>query len=207
MPPTQPGGGAILRQDGVVIRQGPSVSLPPVIAACGLLLACSLFLGCGAASAGRPLAVPPVAKLPAARSSHLVEIVMENREYGDVIGSPSAPYVNRLARRYGLATASHAITHPSLPNYIALTSGTTGGIESDCTSCSVDARNLPDQLEGPQALQCACVQPARSTAAKLTTDQRLYVYRRQSCLRCGAPVEWFDLANRRAYACPVEQAR
>lgn len=53
----------------------------------------------------------------------------------------------------------------------------------------------------------ACVQPARSTAAKLTTDQRLYVYRRQSCLRCGAPVEWFDLANRRAYACPVEQAR
>jgi len=53
----------------------------------------------------------------------------------------------------------------------------------------------------------ACVQPARSTAARLTRDQRLYVYRRQSCLRCGAPVEWFDLANRRAYACPVEQPR
>ncbi len=53
----------------------------------------------------------------------------------------------------------------------------------------------------------SCVQPARSTAARLTRDQRLYVYRRQSCLRCGAPVEWFDLANRRAYACPVEQTR
>ncbi len=77
-----------------------------------------------------------------------MEIVMENREYGEVIASPSAPYVNRLAHRYGLATASHAITHPSLPNYIALTSGTTGGIESDCTSCSVDAPNLIDQLEG-----------------------------------------------------------
>ena len=73
---------------------------------------------------------------------------MENREYGEVIGSPSAPYVNRLARRYGLAEASHAITHPSLPNYIALTSGTTGGIQSDCTSCSVDTPNLIDQLEG-----------------------------------------------------------
>ena len=53
----------------------------------------------------------------------------------------------------------------------------------------------------------AGVQPARSTPARLGPDQRLYVYRRQSCLRCGAPVEWFDLANRRAYACPVEQPR
>ena len=58
----------------------------------------------------------------------------------------------------------------------------------------------------------ACVQPARTgsrprTAAQLSRDRRLYVYRRESCLRCGAPVEWFDLANRRAYACPVEQPR
>jgi formamidopyrimidine-DNA glycosylase len=53
----------------------------------------------------------------------------------------------------------------------------------------------------------AAVTPTRKTAAGLTRDQRLYVYRRQSCLRCGAPVEWFDLANRRAYACPVEQSR
>ncbi|MGZ4707442.1 MAG: Fpg/Nei family DNA glycosylase [Acidimicrobiales bacterium] len=53
----------------------------------------------------------------------------------------------------------------------------------------------------------ACVEPARTSAARLTRDQRLYVYRRQSCLRCGAPVQWFDLANRRAYACPVEQPR
>jgi phosphatidylinositol-3-phosphatase len=111
------------------------------------LLACGLALGCGAARAGRPLAVGPVAQLPAAKGSHLVEIVMENLEYGEVIGSPSAPYINGLARRYGLAQASYAISHPSLPNYIALTSGSTGGIESDCTSCSVRALNLVDQLE------------------------------------------------------------
>ncbi len=73
---------------------------------------------------------------------------MENAEYDEVIGNRAAPYVNRLAREYGLATASYAITHPSLPNYLALTSGSTHGVESDCTSCTVSSgANLVDQLE------------------------------------------------------------
>jgi len=61
---------------------------------------------------------------------------------------PRAPYINSLAGRYGLATASYAVTHPSLPNYLSLTSGSTHGIEADCTSCSVSAPNIVDQLEG-----------------------------------------------------------
>ncbi len=72
---------------------------------------------------------------------------MENKELGDVIGSPDAPYINRLAKRYGLATASYGVQHPSLPDYLALTSGSTHGIDSDCTSCHVAARNIVDQLE------------------------------------------------------------
>jgi hypothetical protein len=83
----------------------------------------------------------------AATRSHVVVIVMENKEYGQVIGSGSAPYTNRLARRYGLATAAYGIRHPSLPNYLALTGGSTFGIDSDCTDCHVGARNLVDQLE------------------------------------------------------------
>jgi formamidopyrimidine-DNA glycosylase len=51
------------------------------------------------------------------------------------------------------------------------------------------------------------VQPPRSGVGRLDRHQRLYVYRRPTCLRCGSEVEWFDLANRRAYACPVEQSR
>ncbi len=113
-----------------------------------IVLACLAAGGCGGgARAGRPLALGNPERLPAPGSSHVVEIVMENAEYGEVIGNRSAPYINGLARRYGLATASYAITHPSLPNYIALTSGTTGGLESDCTSCTVDAPNIVDQLE------------------------------------------------------------
>lgn len=111
-------------------------------------LAVLALAGCGHAAAGKPLALGKEGSLPRSRSSHVVVMVMENEEYGEVIGSRSAPYVNSLARRYGLATASYAMTHPSLPNYLALTSGSTQGIESDCTSCGVRARNVVDQLEG-----------------------------------------------------------
>jgi hypothetical protein len=119
--------------------------LPALLTA--LLLAPMGALGCGGAQAGRPLAVGAAAKLPVSRASHVVTVVMENAEYGEVIGSSKAPYVNALARRYGLATQSFAITHPSLPNYLALTSGSTHGVSSDCTDCHVAAANIVDQLE------------------------------------------------------------
>jgi hypothetical protein len=75
-------------------------------------------------------------------------MVMENAEYDEVIGNAGAPYINSLARRYGLATRSYAIAHPSLPNYLALTSGSTAGIDSDCSSCSDPMTSIADQLEG-----------------------------------------------------------
>ena len=113
-----------------------------------VVLLSALAGACGQASPGPALSLGGTAALPASRSSHVIVIVMENAEYGEVIGSSAAPYVNGLARRYGLATQSYAIRHPSLPNYIALTSGSTQGIDSDCTGCHVAARNIVDQLEG-----------------------------------------------------------
>jgi hypothetical protein len=62
--------------------------------------------------------------------SHVVWIMLENVGYS-VIHSASAPYLNSLADRCGLATNYLAISHPSLPNYIALTSGSTQGITDD----------------------------------------------------------------------------
>src|ERR1700738_919910 len=69
---------------------------------------------------------------------HVFVIVMENHEYGDVIGSASAPYINGVARQYGLATNAYGISHPSLPNYMALTSGDTF-FTDDCLTCRTDA--------------------------------------------------------------------
>src|SRR5205823_490313 len=70
--------------------------------------------------------------------SRIVVVVMENHEYGQIIGNPDAPYINELAQSGGLATAFYGIDHPSLPNYLALTGGSTFGIGSDCGSCQVD---------------------------------------------------------------------
>lgn len=79
---------------------------------------------------------------------HAVIIVMENKEYSQIIGSREAPYLNRLAKREGLATHFYAIRHPSLPNYLALLGGSTFGIDTNCTNCKVRRTTLVDQLEG-----------------------------------------------------------
>jgi phosphatidylinositol-3-phosphatase len=89
----------------------------------------------------------PILHLRGGAPAHIAVVVMENEEYGDIIGSRATPYINRLAERYGLARAMYATTHPSLPNYLALTGGSTFGIDSDCTDCSVHAAGLIDQLQ------------------------------------------------------------
>jgi phosphatidylinositol-3-phosphatase len=65
--------------------------------------------------------------------THVWWIVMENHEYGSVIGNPSAPYLNGLASKYDLLTNFYATVHPSEPNYIALVAGSTLGVNSDGT--------------------------------------------------------------------------
>ena len=61
----------------------------------------------------------------------MIWVVFENHSYSQIIGASSAPYFNQLASQCGLATNFHAETHPSLPNYIAMTSGSTQGITDD----------------------------------------------------------------------------
>jgi hypothetical protein len=55
-------------------------------------------------------------------------IVMENRSYQQAMAEP---FTAHLASEYAVATNDHAVAHPSLPNYLALTSGTTFGITDD----------------------------------------------------------------------------
>jgi hypothetical protein len=84
---------------------------------------------------------------PFPRLARVAVIVLENRSYEQVIGSPSAPYLNALARRSALATRYYAITHPSLPNYIALTGGSVFEITKNCARCDVSGRNIVGQLD------------------------------------------------------------
>ena len=80
---------------------------------------------------------------------HVIWIWMENHPYDEIIGAKAAPFANRLAARCGLATNSHNITHPSLPNYIAATSGGTQGISDDCgpSECPRRVQSLFGQLQ------------------------------------------------------------
>jgi phospholipase C len=78
---------------------------------------------------------------------HLIVVVEENHSFEQIIGSPAAPFINRLAAQGTLLTDYHAITHPSLPNYVALLSGRTGHIRSDCVNCTTSGPTLVDQLE------------------------------------------------------------
>ncbi len=113
-----------------------------------LLLSLLFAAGCSDAKPGTPLSPGHATGLPRSSASHVIVVVMENEEDTDVIGSRAAPYTNALAHRYALASESFAIRHPSLPNYLALTSGATQDVNSDCTDCHVAAANLVDQLEG-----------------------------------------------------------
>jgi phosphatidylinositol-3-phosphatase len=78
--------------------------------------------------------------------AHIVVVMMENHSYGEVIGNPAAPFLNGLASRGALFTNSHAITHPSEPNYLALFSGSTHGVTDDSCPLRFTGPNLAAQL-------------------------------------------------------------
>lgn len=102
---------------------------------CLILLAALVVPAAGAAAADRT-PEPPRAFV----------IVLENRELSEVIGSPEAPFLNRLAQRGALAVNYYGVTHPSLPNYLALLAGSTFGIAENCSDCLVAGPNLATQL-------------------------------------------------------------
>jgi phosphatidylinositol-3-phosphatase len=77
---------------------------------------------------------------------HVVLVVLENHSFSQIAGA--SPYLNSLAAACGLAANYTQVGSPSLPNYLALTSGSTWGIASDCTDCPVPARSIFEQLGG-----------------------------------------------------------
>jgi phosphatidylinositol-3-phosphatase len=100
-----------------------------------LMLLCALL-------AGRATAAAPVPAF-----AHVVVIVFENKESSSVLGNRAAPTFNSYGRRYAKLTRYYGVTHPSLPNYFALVSGSTQGITTDCTDCVVDGKSLADTVE------------------------------------------------------------
>src|SRR5712672_2233314 len=77
---------------------------------------------------------------------HVFIIMMENTGFDALIGNSNAPFVNAAAANNGLANNYFGVTHPSQPNYIAATSGSTNGVADD-NDTTINVANIVDQLE------------------------------------------------------------
>lgn len=80
------------------------------------------------------------------RPDHIVMVIEENHSYSQIIDSPDAPYMNRLATQGAVFTQSFGVTYPSQPNYLALFSGSTQGITDNSCPHTFTTPNLGHAL-------------------------------------------------------------
>jgi acid phosphatase len=99
-----------------------------------LIAACASVL----ASACAASAVP--------KPDHVVVVIEENKAFSDVVGNEAAPYIKQLTEEGALMEESYALTHPSLPNYLALFSGSTQGVRDDRCRYEFQGPNLAEAL-------------------------------------------------------------
>lgn len=81
------------------------------------------------------------------RPAHVVVVIEENKPFLSLAGNAQAPYINELASGGALMEQSYALAHPSLPNYLALFSGSTYGIADDNCRHELEGPNLARGLE------------------------------------------------------------
>jgi phospholipase C len=99
-------------------------------------------------------AVPPsvCGQTPAVRPAirHVIIVMLENRSYDQVIGSPAAPYETGLARQCGSATEAFGATHGSAANYLAVSAGQypSSSIRGcNYYACASNEDNIYEQLD------------------------------------------------------------
>jgi len=92
-----------------------------------ILTAVATVLACATSASGSAPGVP--------RLAHVVVVVFENKERSTVLSSGDALHFAAYAKAFVDLTQYYAVAHPSLPNYLALVSGSTHGIRDDCTAC------------------------------------------------------------------------
>jgi phosphatidylinositol-3-phosphatase len=111
---------------------------------------------------------------------HVFVIMMENTSYDDLL-SPSnqnTAFIQQLAENNGLETNYYGVTHVSLPNYIAATSGQTWGSNSDDIAQAplFNHQNLVDQFEAAHVSWKAYMENLPSPGDLVTaTPDGLYV--------------------------------
>jgi len=108
------------------------------------------------------------------RPDHIVMVIEENHSYSQIIDSPDAPYINRLAAQGAVFTQSFGVTHPSQPNYLALFSGSTQGITDNSCPHTFTTANLGHALL-VAGLTFAGYSEDLPSVGSLACDEGLYV--------------------------------
>jgi acid phosphatase len=106
-----------------------------------------------ACSGGSPIVQTPV---PSNQPtfSHVVLLVEENHSYSEVIGNSAMPNFNRLAAQYGLATEYFAVAHPSIPNYLMLTTGLTESFDDSFSGTIGDDNVVRELVKAGKSWKC-----------------------------------------------------
>ncbi|MCA9679905.1 MAG: hypothetical protein H6708_28195 [Kofleriaceae bacterium] len=99
------------------------------------------------------------------RFEHVFVILMENTSWDTLAQTDNTPFLHGLFASGAVSSDYHGVEHPSLPNYVALVGGGTGGIACDCNptgdactalscntvvhncGCPQDGEHLGDQLD------------------------------------------------------------
>ena len=97
---------------------------------------------------------------------HIFVIMMENTGIEALQGNTNAPWINQAMQTYAVAGNYFGVTHPSQPNYIASTAGTTAGVAND-NDTTVNVPNIVDQLEAKNHTWKAYMQSLSLCTTKL----------------------------------------
>jgi hypothetical protein len=176
------------------------LALAVVLLATGLTAPLSASFASSAASSApcRGTSVP--------QWDHVVVIVMENHGYNQVVGH--SPYVDSLIKQCALATNYHGVAYPSLPNYLAMTGGSTFGVHDDKPPSvhpisgqsvfgQVDSRSLEEGMAG----NCSSVN--RNLYAVKHNPQAYYTAIRSQCQQRGVPLTYpLNLSARFTFITP-----
>lgn len=80
-------------------------------------------------STKQPTKSPIITSAPATKASKLLVFVVKNQSYSAM--KTSMPYLYGLATKYSYATKYYATSRPSLPNYVAIATGSSRGISNN----------------------------------------------------------------------------
>jgi len=198
-----------LRSRSAVFRMAPVCILALVLSGCSATSGTTRV-------AARPIVPPTIARTPVTGSAptrttstasrafvgrgvvtKVLVFVEENHSISQM--RSGMPYTFSLARRYAYATGYRAITHPSLPNYVAIAGGQTYGISDDSSPAAhplrgasvfgqaIAARKTAVVYADGMPGNCATSSGGASYAVK-HNPWAYFVGERASCNRYDVPV-------------------